>query len=115
MSEEWSMYLCCQFPDYPAFEKSGIGFAVIHKERIVCGASSYSVYNGGIEIEIDTHEDHRRKGLALACASALILACLDKGLYPSWDAANTASVALAEKLGYHFDKEYPAYSVSDYR
>jgi RimJ/RimL family protein N-acetyltransferase len=36
---------------------------------------------------------------------------MDKGLYPSWDAANRTSVALAEKLGYHFDKEYVTYAV----
>jgi hypothetical protein len=30
---------------------------------------------------------------------------------PRWDAANMESVALAEKLGYHFDKEYQAYSI----
>lgn len=33
------------------------------------------------------------------------------GLYPSWDAANRESVALAEKLSYHFDREYTAYQV----
>ena len=32
-------------------------------------------------------------------------------MYPSWDAQNPASAALAEKLGYHFDKEYTAYEV----
>ena len=32
-------------------------------------ASSYSVYPGGIEIEIDTRMDHRRKGLARALAA----------------------------------------------
>lgn len=51
------------------------------------------------------------KGLAAACASALILECLNRGLYPSWDAANRESLALAEKLGYRFDREYPAYDV----
>ena len=35
----------------------------------------------------------------LCCASALILHCLDRGLYPSWDAATPISVALAERLG----------------
>ena len=60
---------------------------------------------------MDTREDHRRKGLALCCAAQLILSCLEKGKYPSWDAANRASVALAEKLGYHFDREYPALEV----
>lgn len=115
LSQEWSRDLCSQFPTYSAFEKNGMSFAVMHNDSIAGGASSYSVYNKGIEIEIDTHKDHRRKGIALACASKLILTCLDRGLYPSWDAANMASVALAEKLGYHFDKEYPTYSISNFR
>ena len=50
-------------------------------------ASSYTVYRGGIEIEIDTHPDHRRRGLARACGAALMLECLKRGLY-SWDAQN---------------------------
>lgn len=68
---------------------------------------------GGIEIEIDTKEEHRRQGLAYACGAKLILECLNKGWYPSWDAQNKWSVALAEKLGYHFSHEYPAYEVGN--
>ena len=109
--ECWSKDFCSQFDTYEDFDRRGIGFMVIHKGRPVAGASSYTVYDKGIEIEIDTAEPYRRKGLALACASALILACLDKGLYPSWDAANLASVHLSEKLGYHFDREYTAYDL----
>ena len=80
-------------------------------QKIVSGASSYSSYKDGIEIEIDTHKDYRRKGLAYACGAKLILACLEKGWYPSWDAHNKASVALAEKLGYHFDHAYTAFEI----
>lgn len=36
---------------------------------------------------------------------------LERGLYPSWDAANKGSLTLAEKLGYNFDKEYVAYII----
>lgn len=86
---------------------------VVKKNGVpVSGASSYSVYNGGIEIQIDTRTDYRRQGLAAAAAAGLILECLDRDLYPSWDAANLWSVALAEKLGYQFDHEYDAYHVN---
>ena len=37
--------------------------------------------------------------------AALILQCLEEGLYPSWDAQNMISVHLAEKLGYELDHE----------
>jgi hypothetical protein len=46
----------------------------------------------------------------IACA-ALILNCLEEGLYPSWDAQNLTSVHLAEKLGYELDHEYTVYEV----
>ena len=65
----------------------------------------------GIEIEIDTREDYRRQGLAYVCGARLILECLDRGLYPSWDAQNKASVALAEKLGYHYSHTYTVYEI----
>ena len=77
--------------------------------EIVSGASSYSSYVRGIEIEIDTREDYRRRGLAYICGAKLVLECLGRGWYPSWDAQNQWSVALAEKLGYHFDHEYVTY------
>jgi len=109
--ESWSKDLCSQFPTYADYKRYGMGFAVFHGDKLVSGASSYTVYRDGIEIEIDTREDYRRKGLALACASRLILECLDRKLYPGWDAANRESVALAEKLGYHFEREYVTYAV----
>ena len=89
----------------------GRGIVIIRDGEIVSGASSYSRYEKGIEIEVDTIETERRKHLALIACSALILRCLDEGLYPSWDAANMDSVNLAKKLGYELDHEYFAYEV----
>ena len=45
-------------------------------------------------------------------SAALILLCLEEGLYPSLDAQNMLSVHLAEKLGYEFDHEYTVYEVA---
>ena len=99
----------CHFGSKEQYLKMGRGFAVTKDGAPVSVASSYTVYREGIEIEIDTLESERRKGLASAVAAALILSCLDDGLYPSWDAANMNSVHLAEKLGYEFSHEYPCY------
>lgn len=110
--EDWSADLCGWYADYEDFAAHGMGFAVLHGDELVAGVSAYTWYREGIEIEIDTKKEYRRQGLATACASKLILTCLEKGLYPSWDAHNLGSVGLAEKLGYHFDKEYTAYLVS---
>jgi len=113
--EQWSTDLCSQFSSYDQYEKLGLGFVITHNGGIICGASSYTVYNEGIEIEIDTKEEYRRKGLALACASKLILECLNRDIYPSWDSANRESASLAEKLGYHLESEYITYAITNFR
>lgn len=110
-SESWSQDLVAGYPNYEEFERLGVGFVVTENGRVLSGASAYSRYRDGIEIEIDTKMEHRRKGLALAAGAALILKCLDLGLYPSWDAQNKGSVALSEKLGYSFSHEYPVYEI----
>ena len=102
----------CHFGSKAAYLEEGRGFVVLKDGAPVAMASSYTVYGEGIEIEIDTLEPERRKGLATALAATLILSCLNDGLYPSWDAANMDSVRLAEKLGYEFSHEYPCYAVS---
>lgn len=111
LSQGWSRDFCSQFASGEAYEKRGLGFVVCRGDEIVGGASSYAVYNGGIEIEIHVQEAYRRMGLATACAARLILACLARGLYPSWDASNPNSVGLAEKLGYRLAHPYTAYVI----
>ncbi len=110
----WSRDLVSQFADYEMYKKLGLGVVILHHGELVAGASSYGRYREGIEIEIDTREDYRRKGLAYISGAKLILECLNRNLYPSWDAQNLWSVALAEKLGYHFSHEYTAYEITDY-
>ena len=99
------------FDSKEAYLELGRGMAIIKDGRVVSGASSYTRYKEGIEIEVDTVMEERRKGLASIACAALILACLEEGLYPSWDAMTMNSVHLSEKLGYEFDHEYTAYEV----
>jgi GNAT superfamily N-acetyltransferase len=111
MSEEFSRDLCGNFASEADFLARGLGCAVLRGEELCGGASSYSVFDGGLEVEIDTKKEYRRLGLAASCAAALMLECEKRGLYPSWDAANKASKGLAEKLGYRFSHEFTAYEV----
>lgn len=113
-SSHWSCDLVSQFDTYEKYAQLGIGTAVLKDGQIVAGASSYTRYNDGIEIEIDTKTEYRRQGLAYACGACLILECLKRKLYPSWDAQNLWSVGLAQKLGYHLDHKYTAYEICDY-
>ena len=93
----------------------GRGMVILKDGKIVSGASSYTRYKEGIEIEVDTVPSERRKGLATAVCASLILACLDEGLYPSWDAHDMNSVQLSKRFGYEFDHEYTAYEVASDR
>ncbi|MDY3619429.1 GNAT family N-acetyltransferase [Agathobaculum sp.] len=111
-SQEWSRDLVSQFPDFQAYAAHGVGVAALNCGEPVCGASTYTYYDGGIEIEIDTKPEFRRKGLARACASALILECLRRGLVPSWDAANPESAHLAQTLGFGEPRAYLAYEIT---
>ena len=105
-TEPWSWHLCGQYDGVEDFLRRGVGVGITYQGKLAASASSYSVYDTGIEIEIDTDPAHRGKGLATVCGAKLILTCLDRGLYPSWDAADLRSVHLAEKFGYHMDGAY---------
>ncbi|MED0963491.1 GNAT family N-acetyltransferase [Bacillus cereus] len=100
-----------QFDSIDDFIDRGVGYAILHKGQVVSAATSFSIYDVGIEIEIASHPNHRRKGLATIVASVLILDCLDRGKYPSWDGANSESVKLAKKLGYTFKESYDTYFI----
>ncbi|WP_439022429.1 GNAT family N-acetyltransferase [Bacillus thuringiensis] len=102
-----------QFQSVEDYLNRGIGYSILYNEEVICGASSYSIYDKGIEIEVATDHNHRKKGLATIVSAALILGCLEKEIYPNWDAANTTSAKLAEKLGYVFDKAYNTYFVDN--
>lgn len=109
--QELSEDITSQYRSIEDYIQKGIGYCILHNNKIVSVASSYSVYNDGIEIEVDTHSDYTRKGLATIVSSALILDCLRKGKYPSWDAANLESVSLAKKLGYILKEAYDTYYI----
>ena len=109
--EEWSADLCSQFENYEDYKNRALGVAILHQGKLASGASPYAVYSEGIEIEIDTCPEYRGKGLATVCGAKLILECLERKIYPSWDAHDLRSVHLAEKLGYHLDSPYVAYEL----
>ena len=107
--EAWSRDFCANFRDWEHYAAQGVGYGALLDGKLVSGASAYAVYPGGVELEVDTEASHRRRGLARACAAAAILDCRARGIYASWDAANPASVKLAESLGYHLQGSYRAF------
>ena len=113
LENEWSKDLVGIYKNYEDYSKKGIGVVLLDRSNneIVSGASSYCTFEGGIEIEIDTNEQHRRNGYALICGASIILKCLERGIYPSWDTHNKGSIELAKKLGYREKGEYTAFEL----
>ena len=94
------------FASREQFLELGRGFAVLKDGEPVSAASSYAAFREGLDIQVNTAEGEEGKGLASAVCAALILSCLDDGLYPSWDASSETSLHLAQKLGYEPEREY---------
>jgi RimJ/RimL family protein N-acetyltransferase len=103
--------LVYNYPSLDEFVANGVGFGVEHEGRYVSGCSSFALSSRSLEFEIDTDPDFRSRGLAAACAAAMIEYCLDRDLEPCWDAHNDISAALAAKLGFVEPAPYTAYEV----
>jgi len=69
--------LIYNFRSHEEFITRGVGVGILHQGRFVSGASSGAVGGRKLEIEIQTHPQFRRRGLARAVAAALILYCLE--------------------------------------
>lgn len=106
MNEAWSMEFCETFASADDYLANGFGFGAIFQGALVSGASTMTVYDGGIEIQVATKENFRRRRLAMPCAAALILECMNRGMRPCWDAATLTSKHMALKLGYEYQGEY---------
>ena len=107
----WCRDFVSQYDTFEQYEKLGLGFVITKDGVPVSGASSYSSYKGGIEIQVDTKSGFRRQGLAFCACAELILECLKRGIFPSWDAHNLSSLMLSRKLGYEFAYSYTAYEI----
>jgi len=108
---EWAEYHCAQFISFEELRKYAIGFVVLYDGEPICAATPFYYCDEAIDIQIDTVEEHRRKGIATACAARLILDCLDRWIFPNWSADCAESRYLAEKLGYELDKEDVSYAI----
>jgi GNAT superfamily N-acetyltransferase len=85
------------------------GFAMLDGEKLMGLAYASLVCSQGIEVSIFVDEPYRRQGVATTLAARLLLASLQRGLRPNWDAANRESCDLAEKLGYRSVENYTSW------
>jgi GNAT superfamily N-acetyltransferase len=104
-----SYFEISEFDSVEDFLERGLGYTVLDDEKVMGVAYSSLVCSAGIEVSIFVEERYRRKGVATALASRLLVESLKRGLRPNWDAANGESYRLAKKLGYTFVEAYDAY------
>jgi hypothetical protein len=97
------------------FIARGFGFCVLEGNEIVSAATTFAICAKGIEIQVSTRKEQRRKGLATAVAAQLLIHSLQERLDPNWDADNERSARLAEKLGYTPQGTYDLWLVASSR
>lgn len=109
LAEGWSEDQIGAFASQDAFLTEGMGLAILKDGKLLSGCASFCCHVDGYEIQVDTHPDYRGQGLATCVSAAFILEALVRGKTPYWDAANSKSLRLAEKLGFVFTRAFPAW------
>jgi RimJ/RimL family protein N-acetyltransferase len=86
----------------------GLGLCLMRGDDILCEAFTGPPVDGVIELGVETREPHRGHGYATVTCAHLIHACESIGYRTFWNAAaqNTASVALARRLGYRTERPH---------
>ncbi len=84
------------------FLKKGKGFCILHGESIAAWAFTAAVSSKEIDIGVETCSEYQKRGLAAIVASRMIQYILEQNKTPVWacHAQNTASQALAKKIGF---------------
>jgi len=93
------------------FLEIGFGWCVMNGSSIACWCTAEYLSEGKCGIGIATREEHRRKGLATAAATAVVRESLSRGLAPHWDcwSTNLPSRRVAEKARFTLREEYAIY------
>ena len=95
--------------DEATYSRGSVAFGVIYEGALVSLAFAAFVSERSLEIGVETHPDHRGRGLALHAAGAFIEHALRCGLEPVWSCrkGNRASEATAAALGFELTVEVP--------
>lgn len=108
---EFVEYIRCFWETVDDYFQKGSGYCAVDGSNFATICISVFASENDREIGIKTFEDYRRKGLAYVSACAYIEECLENGFDPIWScfSENSASVSLAEKLGYEIVASHPIY------
>jgi GNAT superfamily N-acetyltransferase len=91
------------------FLTSGVGFCVLTGNQVASWCQADCAAGNQIDIGIETHPQHRRRGLATIATAATVEYCLANGYQAvGWhcNAINQASWKTAQKVGFVRDREY---------
>ena len=99
---------------FAAFAAHGGGVCAVKDSEVGAIAFSATRFDDWLEIGIETRALYRGQGLARAVAAAMIRNCFASGLTPVWACRkeNTASLMLAQSLGFVITKELPFYRLT---
>jgi len=94
------------------FCEHGLGVGLLKDGEVVSLCYAACVADSLAEIDIVTQPEYRRRALGECVARQFIKECVHKAITPTWDCfeGNTASLRLAEKLGFEAIRTYPMYS-----
>lgn len=110
MSQPWSRDLCGNFRDGADFVRRGLGVLALWD-----GASPWPepppirFMTAALRSRLTPDRTSAAGGWPWPVGRGSFWTAWTRGLYPSWDAHDLRSVALAEKLGYHLDRPYQAF------
>ncbi len=96
---------------YEEFLDSSLAFIAIKEKTIVGVILGTAVFDKVVAIDIETHADHRKKGIAMTLTQYFINECIQRKLIPQWNCvdSNIASRKTAESLGFKLLKKKPYY------
>ncbi|ROR27151.1 GNAT acetyltransferase-like protein [Mobilisporobacter senegalensis] len=96
---------------YHNFLNKSIAFAALYQNKIVAIIIGTARFNNIIPIDIETEENHRKKGLATALAQYFVNECINNHLVPQWNCveSNIPSKKTAQKAGFTLLKKKPYY------
>jgi RimJ/RimL family protein N-acetyltransferase len=97
------------------FLENGLGVVLLAGDEVASLCVSVFASQERMEIDIHTEETYQHRGFAALTAAAFIEECLRRGKLPNWECfwENEASTALAEKLGFQAEADYPVYYWED--
>jgi GNAT superfamily N-acetyltransferase len=92
---------------------AGVARGAVVDGRVVAVAVPFYVSDAYEDIGVVTEEEFRGRGLSTACAAALVADIRARGRRPSWSTTpdNTASLAIAARLGFAHDRDDVLYAI----